>query len=578
MLDRWPSAAAHPALWRGLGIRHAFDLRWQSEALPDNVAAWHDRLNQIPGSKPAKRIAAWRIAQLTNHFKSEPRFANVGPGPRHKNSFQVAIAIDSYFDGAPASALPWSYNEDPILTVAVESIVADARPAVLAKSEGHARKIIASWGAGAKGIVSVRDPNHPTHRVLNVISEVGEPEHVKFCDYSKTLRIDLIGRLITVDAPSVAAATHLSSIDERDGFASIRLWRTADLRNSSRLPAGLFTQPKAVARANVSELLPCDMPDASQREFFDRLWFFGNHAYGDWLLTQVDRGACTFDPGQLARLGTGEPLTPLTRLDSSLCWLAGHGIATLAGSIVEITVPDVPETCRHLTAIGDADFENVAIRRGPIDGLQTGFVEVCIGNEALSRVGTEQASYEPPWLGDSTPTTVGRRNSSWIDANRALGYGSRKTNCWNTASAVANYLSTGAPSTSLPIYREAPLRPTIPQFLAMLGVAEPTSFVNSREEATGIVESWGKHTHGLVLAAWSPMSTHIFNVVHDGSSIRYLDGHTAEDGDFNFDVRWERVGIVPVSTLDKRFWAAEPPSLLVDLTQGVVGDLRVGLA
>ena len=593
VLDRWPLAAARPLLWSGFGIGQAFDLRWNSEDLPTDVSRWYRRFDQLPDSAQVRRFRSARSRRLTKPFdqlRPDKRFANVGLGARHKNSLHVAIAIDSYLDGAPATALPWPYDSDPVVEVAVESAVSSASAPTIAIDETQARQIVASWGAGSKGIISVRDPGHPTHRVFTVLAPTDAADDVRFFDYSRAMVVSWSGRCTVAASPEETALRHLGSIDTQSGFASIRLWQTSRLPDHNQLSPGLFQGSAQDARDQIELQLPPEMPTSARTHAFRRLWFFGDHDYAHWLLNQIDRGACTFDPGDLATLCRNpDELTALTRLDGALVALARAASASMSGATIELTVTDSEMVRRHLGCF-DSDTsrrDSLVVRSGAIDGLATGTIEIWIGPQALNRVGISPANYHPP-VNNGSPNSLGDQNHAdgalaespsrrlcWIDANRGAGDGSRKTNCWNTAAAIANYLATGAPSTSLPIYRTAPLRPTIPEYLSMLGVRNSPRFVTDRQEADDEVAGWPPNTHGVVLAAWSAMSTHVFNVVFDGITIRYLDGHTAEDGDFNFDVRWERIGIVAVGPLHPGFCAEQSAG---ELPECVVGDLRVGLA
>ena len=552
VLDRWPRRASHRSAWKSLGVDRAFALRWESLPPPPEVARWHQRFDRLAYTGPVRAVRSWRSAQLSNDFTPHPRLVNVGLGPRHKNSFHAAVAADVYLAGHPATALPWAGAEDPIIAVAVEDAIPGTRQVVFVANEEETRKRAAAWGPGAKGIVSVRDPQHPTHRVFNVISRGSTSADVEFVDYSDP-RQD----------PHEAAHNHFGRIDEHSGFASIRLWQTSDLPDARRLPHDVFADPQAAeSRRSVIEQLPESMPEAAQLHAVNRILFIGDHAFANWLLTQIDRGACTFDAAQLARLHLDwSRLEPLTGIDSALLDLAATGSIGHATDRIEITIADTRRTRRNLAMLGHAsDHQTLGIRSDPLDGLRDDTIEVVLDRSTLDRVGVEPAHYQPPaQLGSNASQLVPARDHSWVDANRGRGEGSRKTNCWNTAAAVAGYLSTGAPSMSLPISRAAPFRPTIPEYLRMVQATASPVFVSGQIEAEDVVASWGPAHHGLVLAAWSEISTHVFNVVHDGRAIRFLDGHTAEEGDFNFDVHWQRIGIVPVGPLHASLHAAQDP-------------------
>jgi hypothetical protein len=151
-----------------------------------------------------------------------------------------------------------------------------------------------------------------------------------------------------------------------------------------------------------------------------------------------------------------------------------------------------------------------------------------------------------------------RRSMSWIDMNRANSPGSRKTNCWFVAAAVATYLSNGAVSVALPKYTDpdtaADLDPLtrVPDYLALVG-AGPATFITTRTEAEAIARSWGPGQHGLVAATLNADSTHIFNVLFDGKEVRFLDGYAGIPGENQFDIAWQRIGICHLGALDARF-------------------------
>ncbi len=560
-------------LWQGLGVAKAFNLRWESAQLPANsaqlpadTASWYDRIDRLDDAPPAKWLYKQRCRNLLRHFEPAERFTNVGVGPRHKNSFQVSLAVDSYLDGAPATAMPWTGDDDPVVAVPIHRLFDGIGPAALAVHATHAREIVSTWGEGAKGIISVRDPQHPTHRVFNVIAQDATADGVRFVDYSA---VDHRSPQADQQAEH-AAMQHLSAIDERSGFPSIRLWRTADLPGFQKISSQTLAGPQPAARAEIDRYLSSEMPASARRETADRILFFRDHNYTRWLLTQINRGACTFDPRQLHQLSCNPAiLIPITRLDSILWHLALRSTTTVVGPTVEFSVVDSdevgPPLSELLAGLGapGSRRDSLVVRRGRIDGFDSATVGIAAGQRVLDRIGDDAATYAPPLPPPTGPKALPpSRRFSWIDANRPQRtvaaqdeppVGARKTNCWNTAAAVANYLSTGAPSTSLPIYVAAPLRPTIPAYLSMLGVTDTPTFVHDQPQANAVAAGWGPNSHGIVLAAWSSMSTHVFNVVVDDSGIRYLDGHTAEDGDFNFDVRWERIGIVKVGELHPEF-------------------------
>ncbi len=597
LLDRFPHAASSEVLWTAAGVKHAFSVRWEDTPVSSGAIEWYQRFDRFADAQAFAALASCRHRFIAWSMRDgSAEFANAGPGQRHKNSFQVALAVDAHLEGAPATALPWAEDADPVLAVAIDRAIETVDEARLANSAVEARRIVESWGPGAKGVVSLRDPTSPAHRVFNAVNLGSETRFLDYCESSRT-RI-WAARRATVDA-ELRADQRFQTIDERSGFASIRLWRTADCPGAGVLPEELYDYDRGVARSAVEQVLPVAMPAGRREAAFDRLWTVADLRYASWLVNQIRRGACTLDPQhyQLLEEGQAASLLPLTDHDDALLGLAELGAVSMVDGVAEITVPDTGLS-RSLVA----RFVPAAIRSGAIDGLDDRSLQVCIDDTARQRLAENRPEFRPlvdvvdqPYC---SPTLRATRRPSWIDANRGAGNGTRRTNCWNTASAVGTYLSSGAPSTSLPIYRTAPLRPTIPEYLKMVGATNPPVFVADRSEADAVVAAWGPRRHGLVVASLSEWSTHIFNVVHDGLQIRYLDAHTAEEGDFNFDVRWQRIGIVELGALNERLVAdrqrAEARSTPIaqlsaaqgnagsstkgSSTKGIVGNLGVGLA
>lgn len=554
LLDRFPLASSSEVLWTTLGVKHAFSVRWDGSAVSASTIRWYERLDRLAARLGRTKVVALRnqaIARSTS--AGVVALANAGPGQRHKNSFQVALAVDAHLGGAPSTALPWAEDADPVLAIPIDHVVGSADDARLASNGLEARRIVASWGDGAKGIVSLRDPDLPAHCVFNAVNVGGE---AIFLDYSDSATTHLwASHRRNVDA-EVRADQRLHRIDERSGFASVRLWRTADRPGVGALPDAFYDLGRDVAAEIVDAALPVDMSIDRRRTAFNRIWAVGDLRYARWLVTQIQRGACTLDPHHYDLLANGRTseLSALTDHDDALLQLVGMGSIHMAADIAEIAVADTLHSRRLIDR-----FVPVVIRAGLIDGLEHDVIEACISDAARQRLAETAPSFRPLSLDISValPVSTNRsvRRPSWVDVNRGAGDGTRRTNCWNTASAVANYLSTAAPSMSLPIYRAAPLRPTIPDYLKMVGATGSPLFVADLAEADTVVSAWGPSRHGLVVASLNDWSTHIFNVVHDGERIRYLDAHTAEEGDFNFDVRWQRIGVVEVGALDERLVA-----------------------
>ncbi len=532
ILDRWPQFVANERVWRLGRFDAAFEHRWLERPIPGETQRWLDRLSSIehgPVATTYRRRQNERYRKQRLAGPADLTLVNVGPGKRRKNSLYVALAVDATLSGAPASAMSWEYPDEPSSPFGTGE---------LAQTAVDARRIVEAWGRGSKGVVSLRDPAHPARRWFTATNTDGQ---ARFADYSEP---------DVTRTPAELAASHLASIDEHFGFPSIIIWRRADPPNQSPIPDDFFTRDRADGEALLAKLLGPGVDATVRNAAFDHVWYQQNLSHARWLVRALQRGACTILPDYLTDLANGvrhiddaKPM-PLTRIDGALLELLGAGQSTMHRGVIEVTVADTPRN-RQLGLC----FAEVETRSRRVDGLTSGTIELCIDHRSRERLGEDHPTYQAPLDGQPDPGQPPvPRQVSWIDTNRAPAppESTRKTNCWNTAAAIANYLATAAPSTSLPIYRSAPLRPTIPEYLEMVGAVGQPRYVQTLAEADEIVRSWGPLAQGIVAAAHSKMSTHMFNVFcdADGETVRYLDGHTGEDGDFNFDVSWMRIGIV----------------------------------
>lgn len=550
LLDHRPTVAARPVVWTWLAGGEAFRTRWEARPLPTGVERWHGRLVAAGRSAPVRAAQRWRHRRTARSTAAIGlRAADAAPGPPSVNWLGVAIAVDSHLDGHPASAVAWTAGTDPVLTVDLVAVHPTVGHSESATDRRQTERIVAAWGPGAKGIVSVRVPGDPRHHVLNATTD--DAGTVAFALHRAGVRRDWTGRVQVVGDPCSAADEVLARVDPDDGFASIRLWRTADLPDAAgiteRFPALSATERRSVLDA----VLPAAMPEEHRTVAAAWCDAFPEPASVRWFVQQVRMGASTLLPSQLEDLVAGrlEDLpVPLTRVDAALHTLARHGTLSLRGPFVEGTVTDGDEVQRAIDA-----FATVELFADTVDGLAPGTRWICIPAMARARTDLDDPRYEPPEPVPSVPAGPASRPEprrwSWIDVNRGLGVGTRRTNCWNSAAAVAAYLTHGSVSSSLPIHPEFPLRPTIPEYLAMMGVEARPVFVRDLAEADEAVRAWGDGRHGLVIASLNRTSTHLFNAyVHDGA-VRYVDGHSGQDGRFNFDTRWERIGVAPLGVL-----------------------------
>lgn len=548
VLDRSPHIAVRTVWWNTV-CRDAFVYRWQDRPLPQQAQRHYDQLIKLQRSKPVRWVRHVRFDRLARVADKPLDLVNIGPGLRLANDLGVAVAVDACLAGRPAQALAWSSQADAALSVDLAAAVGSSGFPEIAGTRAEAAAMVSAWGPGAKGIVSIREPTFAHHRVINAICG---PNGERFLDYSGTNRSTLAGGLKRVCDAENAAERVLARIDPSSGFASIHLWRGRDLPNSLDLPDNLFDRSVADRRYAIARILPDAMAVELQALVADRVEAARDLSYARWLIRQVQRGACTVAPEDYQALVAGRlSFVALTRHDSALKHLVENGRALLGGTTVETTVSDT-ECNRSLAAL----FSGALVRRGAIDGLPAGYFEIQLSHTARQRSYEQDTRYEPPLddLDPSCPVGV-PRNWSWIETNRVVSPGTRRTNCWNTAAGVANYLAGGGLSSSLPIYADAPFRPTITEFLALVHARGPTSFVANIAEARAIAESWGPGRHGVVAAALNQHSTHMFNVVNDGALVRFIDGHSGMPGDFNFETKWMRIGVAEIGRIDSRFLA-----------------------
>lgn len=546
IVDRWPHRLGDGRLWQNHSIQEAFRFRWSSQPPPVEAQGWLDRAERLQQGQIVRsfqRLRDKRLQRRSLRQRGDLSLTNAGPGRRTKNGLQVALAVDAGLGSSPATAMPWSESSDPVLAVRVDRVVAVIGAVSLASSRLEAQRIAESWGVGAKGIVSVRDPAHPSHHVFNVVNREGE---IVFLDYSASARVTLTGRVVVSSQPEQLAETYLASIDEAFAFPSIRIWRTQNVPHRSRLPDDLLSlEPKSL-RATIEAELPDDLSKAGIDSVVARITAFGKISYAGWLVEQINRGSCTLLPGDYPSLveANDSNLEPLTALDEALVTLARSGHVRLSSEFVEVTAS---ANCRNRQLA--KMFVGATWLTEPVDGLAHYTFELRIDHKARERLREAAPRFYPPTTRFSYGSRAEARLPSWVDSNRPLSPGTRKTNCWNTAASVAEYLTSGAPSSSLPIYREAPLRPTISEYLQLMK-AQSTVFVADRQQCDRFVSSWAAHTHGLVVASLTDFSTHIFNVYFDGTKVRYLDGHVGVDGGFNFDIRWLRIGVVELGAMN----------------------------
>lgn len=419
--------------------------------------------------------------------------------------------------------MPWNHHEDPVLVIDVHAVAPTIGALERAKTRQEAHARVQAWGPGAKGILSVRDPDHTFHRLLNVTNTRGR---VDFLDYSRT------------GEPKRNADEVLRQLDGSSPFAGIQLWRTQNLPGQSRIPDDLLTQSPDDIHRHVAAAVGDRFDEHESKLISDRIRFFDDFSYAVWLIEQCRRDACTFLTGEIdAR--NGASVQPLTSPDRALVSLRRHGRLTRFGDEMQMILPDTPRVRETL-----AGFAGTSIRQGAIDGLLAGWIEAVLPEASLE-------SYDgpiPDATDDDPAAAPPTRGFSWVDTNRAMSPGQRKTNCWNCTAAVAHWLSRAEPTTALPIYPKSSFRPTIPQYLDAMD-AGPTAFVDSRQGLEAIVRSWAPGSHGVVIASFNPSSTHMFNVVFDGESVRYLDGYIGREGDYNFDITWERLAVAPLGSV-----------------------------
>ncbi|MEE9417061.1 MAG: toxin glutamine deamidase domain-containing protein [Acidimicrobiales bacterium] len=545
LVDRWPHRLGDARLWKINFVAQAFDYRWSLRPAPPAAQRWVERMARVESGTVAQTIRGYRhrqVQRLTSRHPGDPRMTNLGPGPRTKNTMQVALAVDARLDGCATTAMPWSESGDPVLEISVDRVARTQGVVGLASTRQEAQRIAESWGPGAKGVVSVRDPGHPSHHLFNVVNRGGD---VAFLDYSTAVKQSRIGGLSFVGSPEDQAECHLANIDEAFAFPSVRIWRTQNIPGRSRLRDDLLCLDFESLRSAIDASLPETMSSSDRDLVAARIATFGSIDYAVWFIEQITRGACTLLPGDFGCLaGQGQlEVEPLTALDRAVLTLADDGHVRLVGQFVEITTRDTQHN-RDLASL----FLGATLLTELVDGLAWETFEVRIDHKARERLREPLPVYSPPAPGKAQAEPAPPRRHSWADSNRVLSPGTRKTNCWNTAASVAEYLESGATSSSLPIYREAPFRPTIREYLQLMN-AGPTVFVADKHDCDHVVSAWPAHSHGLVVAALSESSTHIFNVYFDGCRVRYLDGHVGVDGDFNFDIRWQRIGVVRLGAM-----------------------------
>lgn len=541
VLDRWPTVVAEPRVWDRFSFEQAFDHRWNGTPVPGDAQRAYDQLTRtaqaVRNARPVARTRTWwhrRIADQSIAARTDLSTVNNGPGGRKGNSFQVAVAVDAHLNGRPSTAMGWSDKNDPILVIPLSAVTDVIGGVERVVSRATAEDLVRSWGPGAKAIVSLRDPASTFHRLFNVTNRDGQ---ITFIDCSAKGCPD----------PIAAADATLATVDEGSPFASIQLWRTRNLPGASRLPDNFLALDDAAALAVLNHAMPSTSVRVRQLTLA-KIRFAGDVQYGFWLIEQIRNGGCTFLPPDLARFTSDDPLSvpePLSQLDNALVTLASIGFAKVWGDRFEVTAPDHPVTHRLI-----AQFDGAATRSGSIDGLAPGSVEVSIPADCLRRPSaTATATSDDHQATALMARPEQTRQFSWVDVNRAVSPGQRKTNCWNCAAAVARWLTDHSPASGLPIYPASGFRPTIPEYVELLEPQSDTVFVTDRQHAERVVRSWGPGSHGLVVASLNDTSTHMFNVVLDGDRVRYLDGYVGKEGDFNFDVMWERIGVVHLGSV-----------------------------
>lgn len=535
-LDRWPVVVSDPRIWNRMHFAEPFGCRWKDHPVPPEAQRAFDSMDHAaetvrrnPGVVAARKTLDRRTAQRRLDRGSQVEDCNVGRGGRTANTMQVAIAADAHLDGATATAMPWNDHRDPVLVCDVHSVVPTMGGLERARTRAEAEDLVRAWGPGAKGIMSVRDPNETFHRLLNVTNRQGV---IAFLDYSRGAD------------PVVTADAVLRNLDGSSPFAGIQLWRTRNIPEQSRLPDDVLRRSDTEVRDALAAALPDLRGTNAIDQVADRIRFFDDFGYVAWITERCHRDACTFLASEIDALPYRRDAQPITTTDAALLMLIRHGRLQRYGEELQILLPD-DETTRKILA----GFAETKLRSGPIDGLPPGWIEAVIAESALEK-------YEgPPLDGDAEiPTTnpIPDRTFSWIDVNRAMSPGQRKTNCWNCTASVAHWLQHHEPSTALPIYPKSSFRPTIPQYLRAMGAGD-TTFVGDRSGLEAVVRSWPPNSHGVVVASFNPSSTHMFNVVRDGDRIRYLDGYVGRDGDYNFDITWEKLAVAPLGAVHHDF-------------------------
>ena len=544
-LDRWPVYVSDDRVWEYGRFEEPFGCRWNGDPVPeraqhafDVIASTAQQLMTSAVARRARQKLFERQAQRTLRATVPLDSVNRGFGGRKSNTLQVALAVDAHLDGNPASALAWNGNEDPILVVDVHDVAPTFGPLERAKTRAEAERRVREWGPGAKGIVSVRDPNQTFHRIVNVSNRGGR---VAFEDWSRP------GHNAVHAADDVFA--HL---DGTSPFAGIQLWRTQNLSDGSRLPDDVLLRSRDEQEALVAAALSSSVTETARRRTVARIVLLHDFHYAAWLLERTRRGACTFLGTELDQLtipGRAAAFDgAITNCDEAIVSLASVGRMHQFGDTLEMVVPDTT----HIRAVVGG-FEEAVIRDTVIEGLTSGWIEVVLNEASLNG-----------WSADVAPSLVRERKSvpersfSWVDVNRAFGPGQRKTNCWNCSAAVAVWLSDHAPSTALPIYPGSGYRPTIPQYLDAMGASGKPTFVANRADLEATVRTWPAQTHGLVVASLSAASTHMFNVAFDGDEVRYYDGYIGRFGAYNFDVTWEKLAVVPLGHINPLFAPAFP--------------------
>jgi len=539
-LDRWPVHVSNERVWELGRFEEPFGCRWNGDPVPEQAQRAFDRMRasteQLMTSGMAQRARHAlfeRQAHKTLRAAVPLDAVNRGFGGRRSNTLHVALAVDAHWDGNPSSALPWNGNEDPILVVDVHDVAPTFGPLERAKTRADAERRVREWGPGAKGIVSVRDPNETFHRIVNVCNRDGQ---IAFEDWSRP------GHDAVASADDI-----LANLDGSSPFAGIQLWRTQNLAGGSRLPDDVLHRSSCEQASLIAEAMPAEASVEAQRRTLNKIVYLDDFQYAAWLLERTRRGACTFLGTELDQLslpgGAAAFDGAITDCDQALVALASVGSVYRFGDVIEMVVPDTDEV-RAIVA----GFEGAVIRDTAVEGLATGWIEVVLNEDSLNG-----------WTGAGPPsiaqqrTSVPPRRFSWVDVNRALGPGQRKTNCWNCSASVAVWLSDQAPSTALPIYPGSGYRPTIPQYLEAMGASARPTFVLHRAELEAAVRTWPPHTHGLVVASLSVASTHMFNVAFDGEEIRYYDGYIGRFGGYNFDVTWEKLAVVPLGSIHPAF-------------------------